>query len=321
MMAMSDSVTPEQRSDVAAPAAAESRRLVLITGMSGAGRSTSLKILEDMGYEAIDNLPLSFLPSMLQAREGIDAPLAVGIDVRTRDFDVPSLIAEIEGLANRDGLHVRLLFLDCDDDILARRYTETRRLHPLARDRRVIDGIVREREYLAPLRIDAHVVLDTSDLRASDLKRILQGHFGIATQGQLQVFVTSFSFRAGLPREADLVFDVRFLDNPFYVPELRYLDGRNQPVGAFIDRDASFEPFWNGLISLLGPLLPHYDREGKSYLTIAVGCTGGRHRSVYVAERLGAWLAGIGQNVVIGHRDLVGAGMPTEPARHLSRRR
>jgi len=280
------------------------RKLVLVTGMSGAGRTTALKILEDLGYEAVDNLPLSFLPSMLVAREEIGTALAIGIDIRTRGFDVPRLLFEIDTLARSGGLDVQLLFLDCDNDILARRYTETRRRHPLARDRRVIDGILLERECLAPLRLQAGIVLDTSELRIADLKRVLAGHFAIESQRRLSVFVTSFSFRSGLPREADLVFDVRFLDNPYYDLALRGQTGLDAAVGDFILRDPCFDRFWDSLISLLGPLLPRYDREGKSYLTIAVGCTGGRHRSVFVAERLGKWLGEIGQTVVVGHREL-----------------
>ena len=309
MERMSDPAPSAQLSNKTDTAAASRRRLVLVTGMSGAGRSTSLKILEDMGYEAVDNLPISFLAAMLHTREEIAAPLAIGIDVRTRDFNVASLKAEISGLADHHWLDVRLLFLDCDDLILARRYTETRRLHPLARDRPVIDGIVLERGYLLPLRQHADVTLDTSDLRTGDLKRLLQGHFGVETRRPLSVFVTSFSFRMGLPREADLVFDVRFLDNPHYDMDLRDLTGLNDAVGAFIERDPSFTPFWNALTALLGPLLPRYDREGKSYLTIAVGCTGGRHRSVYVTELLGKWLRGMGQAAVIGHRDLADAAL------------
>ena len=177
----------------------------------------------------------------------------------------------------------------------------------MARDRPVVDGIVLERGYLLPLRQHADVTLDTSDLRTADLKRILQGHFGVEMQRPLSVFVTSFSFRMGLPREADLVFDVRFLDNPHYDFGLRPLTGLDPAVGTFIERDTSYAPFWTALTALLGPLLPRYDREGKSYLTIAVGCTGGRHRSVFVTERVGEWLGGIGQTVVIGHRDLAEA--------------
>ena len=284
------------------------RKLVLVTGMSGAGRSTALKILEDLGYEAVDNLPLSFLPALLQARQEVVAPLAVGIDVRTRDFDVRRLLSEIDALAHRDGLDIQLLFLDCDNEILARRYTETRRRHPLARDRRVIDGILLEREALVPLRLHAGVLLDTSELRIADLKRVLDGLFGIESRRRLSIFVTSFSFRSGLPREADLVFDVRFLDNPYYDLALRGKTGLDPEVAAFVARDPSFEPFWAALTALLGPLLPRYDREGKSYLTIAVGCTGGRHRSVFIAERLGKWLEEIGQTVVVGHRDLATVG-------------
>jgi len=275
------------------------RRLLVVTGMSGAGRSSALKALEDLGYEAVDNLPLSLLPDLLRAPTQ-RPPLAVGVDVRTRDFGVGALLAAVDRVT---GEHT-LVFLDCDDETLVRRFTETRRRHPLAGDRPVSDGIALERRRLAPLRDRADLVIDTTALSPGDLKRLLHGHFALDAAPGIAIFVTSFSYRNGLPRDADLVLDVRFLRNPHYVPDLRPHTGRDAEVGAFIDADPGFAPFFERLCAWLAPLLPRYEGEGKSYLTIAIGCTGGRHRSVYVAERLAAWLGRQGRRVGIGHRDL-----------------
>ncbi len=278
-------------------------RLVVVTGMSGAGRSTALKTFEDMGYEAVDNLPLSLLPNLV-GPSSAHLPLAVGVDVRTRDFAVPALVQALDRLAAEHKLDLRIIFLDCDDDRLERRYTETRRRHPLAAERPVADGIRLERERVRPLRDRADLVIDTSLLTPGDLKRALNGHFGIGASPAFSTFVTSFSYRHGLPRNADLVLDVRFLVNPHYVPALRPLSGKDSAVGDYIAADPDFEPLFGEFCAWLRKLLPRYEREGKSYLTIAIGCTGGRHRSVYVAERLAAWLAQEGRRVAVAHRDL-----------------
>jgi UPF0042 nucleotide-binding protein len=288
--------------------------VLLITGMSGAGRSTSLKMLEDLGYEAVDNLPLSLLPPLFDSREdsgsGQPRAIAVGIDFRTRDFNVSSLCGEIERLTVARGLDCRLVFLDCDDEILARRFTETRRRHPLAIDRPVPDGIRLERALLARLRERADMVVDTSTLHLPDLRRFLAGHFALQGGAGLQLYLTSFAFREGLPREADLVFDVRFLDNPHYRDDLRALTGLDPAVGEAVAADPAWGRFFTALTQLIETLLPGYAREGKSYLTIAMGCTGGRHRSVYAAERLAEWLRANGQKVTLGHRDLL---LPLSP--------
>jgi UPF0042 nucleotide-binding protein len=276
---------------------------MVVTGMSGAGRSTALKTFEDMGYEAVDNLPLSLLPNLIGAR-GIKAPLAIGVDVRTRDFAVPALLKALDELVKGNNVDLRMVFLDCDDDRLERRYTETRRRHPLAAEHPVADGIRLERQRVWPLRDRADLVIDTTALTAADLRRVLQGHFRLDSAPGITIFVTSFSYRHGLPRDADLVFDMRFLKNPHYVPALRDLSGRDPEIGAFIESDPDFAPRFKELCDWLAKLLPRYENEGKSYLTIALGCTGGRHRSVYVAERLSAWLAGAGRPVGIMHRDL-----------------
>ncbi|WP_395683041.1 RNase adapter RapZ, partial [Inquilinus sp.] len=259
-------------------------RLVLVTGLSGAGHSTTLKTLEDLGHEAIDNLPIALLGPLVDHAEG--RPMAVTIDTRTRGFSVEALETEVAALRARGDVDVRLLFVDADDEVLQRRFTETRRRHPLAIDRPVADGIRRERLELYPLRLLADVVVDTSLTSPQDLRRLIEGHFGLDTSTGLYVTVMSFSFKRGLPREADLVFDVRFLDNPHWVPELRPQTGQDPAVQAMIRRDIQFDPFMASLFGLLEPLLPRYNREGKSYLTIAVGCTGGKHRSVFVAETL-----------------------------------
>ena len=287
-------------------------RVLLVTGMSGAGRSTALKSLEDIGYEAIDNLPLSLVPALIESAAA-DAPaIAVGVDARTRGFGIENLIDTLDLASRRAGRELRILFVDCDDERLGRRYTETRRPHPLAGDRPVMDGIRLERQAVCALRDRADLVIDTSQLTASDLKRLLAGHFAL-DGGRLRIFVGSFSYRAGIPREADLIFDVRFLDNPYYVPQLRPLTGLDPAVAAHIERDPGLQPFLDGLWQWLGPLLPRYENEGKSYLTIAVGCTGGRHRSVYVAERLAARIRADGWPAEVEHRHLPSG--PTATAR------
>ena len=279
-------------------------RIVLVTGVSGAGRSTSLKCFEDLGYEAVDNLPLTLLESVGLGGPADRPPLALGIDIRTRDFGVDSVILGLDRLLASGKVSVTLLFLDCEDDILVRRFTETRRRHPLAADRPVADGLRLERRMLADLRERADLVIDTSQLSPGALKDEITRRFAVGHQSGLALLITSFSYRYGLPREADLVFDARFLSNPHYDPALRDMTGQDKPVGDFIARDADFPTFLEGMGAMLSVLLPRYEKEGKSYLTIAVGCTGGRHRSVYVAERLGKMLESNGRRVHLTHRDI-----------------
>jgi UPF0042 nucleotide-binding protein len=283
----------------------ERQRILLVTGMSGAGKTTALKALEDLGYEAIDHVPLSLLGRLVRPDRVVgQLPVALGIGVRTRDFGVERAICEVESLVEAGLADVKLVFLDCDNDALRRRYTETRHRHPLAGGRPVSDGIAIEREMIAPLRARADLVIDTTNLSPGTLKRIVDGHFAIGAASGLSVFVTSFSFRLGLPKDADLVFDVRFLANPHYDPELQAMSGLQAPVARFIRRDEGLKPFMETLAGLMRPLLPRYAAEGKSYLTIAVGCTGGRHRSVFIAEELGQWLQDEGFPVYLHHRDL-----------------
>jgi len=287
------------------------RPFVVVTGLSGAGRITALRALEDLGYVAVDNLPLPLLGELMRTTTGgageMAAPLAFGVDTRTYRFDPPELVQRLDELRKRDDLAPRLLFLECDSDVLLRRYTETRRPHPMAPDRSVADGIAEERLLLGPLRDAADLTVDTSALTPHQFKQLLTGHFAISDRPGLALTVLSFSYSRGLPREADLVFDARFLKNPHYRAELRPLTGRDADVAAYIEGDPDYRPFIDRLQALVGPLLPRFDAEGKSYLTIAVGCTGGRHRSVAVAERLASWLRQQGRSVTLTHRD---AGLP-----------
>jgi UPF0042 nucleotide-binding protein len=285
------------------PAPPPKRRIVLVTGMSGAGLSTALKAFEDLGYEAVDNLRLGLIPTLVEDQVAARA-LAIAIDTRNANFSTDDLLRIAGQLAEKPGLAATLLFLECSDEALERRFTETRRRHPLALDRPVTDGIRREREMLWKLRDGADHVIDTSLLSLHDLRRQIAGHYRIDDAVGLTLFVTSFSYRHGVPREADLVFDARFLLNPHWDLRLRPLTGRDGEVAAYIRRDPGYADFLAHLVQLLLPLLPRYREEGKSYLTIAIGCTGGRHRSVLVAEELATTLAAHGYVVGIGHRDL-----------------
>ena len=296
----------------------DDRPLVLVTGMSGAGKSTALNVLEDLGYEAVDNLPLSLLSGLVQARgrNAEHAPLALCIDSRTRGFETAHFEHYLGPLLSDRGPDgITLLFLDCETEVLGRRYSETRRRHPLAGDRPVHDGIRRERALLGWLRDRADLTIDSSALSIRDLERIMGAHFRHRANRVLAVSVMSFAYRRGLPREADLVFDVRFLANPHYVPALRPLTGHAPEVVGHVQADPAYRAFFENLVALLHPLLPAFEREGKSYLTIAVGCTGGRHRSVVVAEHLARSLSGSKRTISLRHRDLDHAGAASSGAR------
>ncbi|MGF1477568.1 MAG: RNase adapter RapZ [Geminicoccaceae bacterium] len=284
--------------------------MIIVTGMAGDGRPTALHTLEDLGYEAVDNLPIALLTRLIDPDDAWDQPFAIGIDSRRRAFDPEALIRAVRKLRDRSE-QVTLLFLDCDDDVLSRRFTETRRRHPLA-DHALLDGIAREREVTKPLKAAADMALDTSLYSVHDLRREISHRFQLGGEQHLSIAVKSFSFRVGLPREADLVFDVRFLRNPHWREDLREFTGLDQSVQAFISEDDNFAPLMQRLESLLIPLLPAYLREGKSYLTIAVGCTGGKHRSVFVAETLAHRIQEAGWDVELLHRDIPHRGAERE---------
>jgi UPF0042 nucleotide-binding protein len=276
---------------------------VVVTGMSGAGRTTCLKILEDLGFEAVDNLPVNLLGRVLRGDEAGPSRLAIGLDSRTRGFAPAVLLATLAEVKAQGGVSPTLLFLECEDEVLRRRFSETRRRHPLAEITAVSEALATERAMMAPLKAAAHILIDTSELSVPELRRILTGRFG--TEGaQLTIAVVSFAYRHGLPREADLVFDVRFLRNPHYVDALRPKTGLDAAVQEHIRADPGFSGFVASLEALVLPLLPRYQSEGKSYLTIAFGCTGGKHRSVFLAEMMGEWLRRCGWDATTVHREL-----------------
>jgi UPF0042 nucleotide-binding protein len=279
------------------------RQVLLVTGLSGAGLSTALKALEDMGYQAVDNIPLSLIDQLLDQKEGRGQAVAIGIDSRAWDFSATGIVRKLAELKKRKDSSVKLVFIDCESHILQKRFTETRRVHPQATDRPVKDGVMLERQMMKDLKKAADHVIDTSDIKPYDLRHILTGHFDLEDNAGINVSVMSFGFKNGLPREADLVFDVRFLDNPYWDSKLRPLSGLNKPVAEKIKKDKGYKPFFKNLTGLLSPLLPRYDHEGKHYLTIAIGCTGGRHRSVFVAEELSLWLKKEGYSTTVRHRD------------------
>ena len=281
------------------------RPFVLVTGLSGAGRASILNVLEDLGFETVDNPPLNILEGLVDEGGG---PLAAGIDSRTRGFE-PQLLLEIVGrLRTRPGLAATLIFATADEGVLLRRYTETRRRHPLTPGgplgSRVQDGIAREMALMAPLRDAADLVLDTSELPLPRMRQIVEARFRPDSAPGLAILVQSFGFPRGLPREADLVFDLRFLANPHYDPALRPLTGLDPRIGAFVAADPAFEGFWARLVGFLEPLLPRYVAEGKKYLTVAIGCTGGKHRSVFAAEKLADHLRRQGWRADSAHREL-----------------
>lgn len=273
-------------------------KVVIVTGLSGAGMTSVLKIFEDFGYEVFDNFPLTLVKTLVkQTKKG--RPVAIGIDTRSRGFSASTVLKKTAAL------NATLLFITCDAAVLQKRFSETRRRHPLAKDKPASAGIRKERKQLENLHARADLAIDTSELSIHDLRHILEGHFAIRRKdARLVVTLMSFAFRNGVPREADLVMDVRFAKNPHWVKSLKNKTGLDKKVGDYIKTDAQWRPFLKNFKSLLKPLLPRYAEEGKSYLTIAVGCSGGRHRSVFAVRELGSWLKDMGYTAHIEHRDI-----------------
>lgn len=274
------------------------QKILIVTGLSGAGMSSALKNLEDLGYEVFDNFPLALVNPLLLDSSNNDCPIAIGIDTRTRGFNPKDV------LNSAKQLDATLLFLTADESVLQERFTTTRRRHPMAKDRPIIDGIRKEQDLLHQLKREVDLIIDTSNQSVHDLRRTLEGYFKLENQEQLTISLVSFGFRWGLPREADIVMDVRFLQNPHWIKELRPLSGKDDAVGAYIQKDKNFSPFISRFKEMIDPLLPGYVHEGKSYLTIAIGCSGGRHRSVFIIEQFKSWLAEKGFVAHIFHRDI-----------------
>ena len=284
------------------------QRVLLVTGLLGAGKTTALKVLEDLGWETIDNFPIRLLDRLIDSpdapRSELRAPLAIGFDARTRGFDPNKVIDRVKKLVLRPDLELTTLFLDCSGAELERRYNETRRRHPLAQDLPVTSGIASERELLEPLRRWADMVMSTSDFTSNDLQQAIRERFAERAPQGTTVTVTSFGFSRGMPPIADLVFDMRFLDNPHWDPDLRPLTGKDLPVGEHIARDPAWGDVFGRISDLVLTLLPRYAAQGKAYVNIAFGCTGGRHRSVYSAEQLALILSKAGFNPTVIHRNL-----------------
>lgn len=280
-----------------------SARLILVTGPSGAGRTTAIGALEDLGCETIDNLPLRLVPRLLDGPP-LDRPLALGLAAAGRSFSAAGLIELIDTLTRDPGVQIEVIYLDCRPDVLVRRYSETRRRHPMAPAEDPQAGIAREADLLAPIRTRADMLIDTSDMTPHDLKAEIARWFGATPQGRLAVSVQSFSYKRGVPRGVDMVFDCRFLKNPYWDPALRPLDGRAPAVAQAVAADPRFRPFFDRVADLILMLLPAQTDEGKAHLAIGFGCTGGQHRSVVVAEMLAGALAEAGWQVSKRHREL-----------------
>lgn len=279
--------------------------MIIVTGMSGAGRSRAAMALEDLDWYVVDNLPPQLLPALAGMMTNVGAGvhrLAAVVDVRSREFF--SSFMTYMGQLRESGTAVRLLFLDASDAILVRRFESSRRPHPLQGTGTILDGIQHERTLLGSLKGMADDVIDTTHLSVHDLTRRVRDLVANESELDLQVTVTSFGFKYGLPVDADHVLDVRFIPNPYWVEELRHLTGRDTPVADYVFQQPGAETFIDGYADLLAPALPHYIDELKPHVTLAVGCTGGKHRSVASAERIGARLRQRGFNVVVQHRDL-----------------
>ena len=301
------------------------QRLLLVSGLSGAGKSSILRALEDLGYEAIDNPPLGMIEGLVNgAPAGADSAavsqagagpaaaerrIAVGVDARSRGFDAGAVLGTLARLRLHPAVSAELIYAWADEAVLLRRYTETRRRHPLSPHGRVADGIAAEQALTAPLRVVADLVIDTSDLPTPALRRLIERRYGpeaqFDSQSGLAVLLLSFAFPAGLPRDSDMVFDARFLRNPHYVDGLRPRTGKDPEVGAYIEEDPDYRAFFDGVTGLLRVVLPRFVQEGKKYATIAVGCTGGRHRSVHIIEQLASQLTQAGWRVTTTHRELL----------------
>lgn len=278
-------------------------KLVLVTGPSGAGRSTAINALEDLGYEVIDNLPLALLPRVVEP-VSMHKPLAIGLDTRNRDFSTHGVLDMLHALTRKTNIDTSLVFVTCDQNVLLRRFSETRRRHPLAPAETPQIGIEREFDILQPIKARADILIDTSEMTPHELRADIERWFSTSASQGLAISVQSFSYKRGLPRGVDSLFDCRFLQNPYWSEDLREKNGTDHAVHTYVRDDPRFAEFFQKLLDMSCFLLPAYTDEGKTHFSIGFGCTGGQHRSVAVAESLAAALAERGWQVSIRHREL-----------------
>ncbi|MGR3496563.1 RNase adapter RapZ [Citreimonas sp.] len=290
-------------------------RVVLVTGPSGAGRATAINALEDFGYEAIDNIPLTLIPRLVEGPFQPLRPLALGIDTRNRDFSAKGVLDLQRMLSAAPGVKVDLLYLDCDADVLERRYSETRRRHPMAPEGTPRDGILREFALFEEVRPSADIIVDTTHLTPHDLRSTLEPWFAASAGLGMAISLESFSYKHGLPRGLDMAFDCRFLSNPHWQPELRPHTGLDDAVAAYVAADPRHAAFVSHLLGLIRFVLPEAAAEGKAHLTLGFGCTGGKHRSVAMTETIGQALAADGWRVSTRHRELERRGLYAPGAR------
>lgn len=288
------------------------RRIVLVTGPSGAGRSTAIHVLEDLGYEAIDNFPMGMLLRLMEGAEPA-RPMALGIDARNRDFSTIGFIELTAKLGRMSQVDLTTLYLDCSDEVLLRRFSETRRRHPVAMDASPETGIRQEKELLEPIREIADTLIDTTGLNVHQLREEVDRWFAPDGGRHLAISIESFSYKRGLPLGLDMVFDCRFLANPYWRPELRDADGRNLDVASYVQADTNYAAFFERVVELLLLLLPAFQAEGKAHLSVAFGCTGGQHRSVAMAEAVAKALAEKGRPVAIRHREMERRSLNVRP--------
>lgn len=275
-------------------------KVVIVTGVSGAGKTTALKILEDIGYEAVDNLPCLLLKKIVNNK--LTTNLAIGIDIRSRKFDVNQIKNVID--ENKKHFKLSMIFFNCENSTLIDRFSVTRRRHPLQMNIPINDIIEQERIILSPLKTHADITLDTTNLEVPTLQKTMHSLFALTKSAKINLRLMSFGFKFGIPREADIVMDVRFLENPFYIEKLKKLTGKNKKVIDFLEKQEVFLSFFKLYLNLLNRIIPSYLLEGKKYLTVAFGCTGGIHRSVFVAEKFFKKINKKNVNLFLDHRDL-----------------
>ena len=275
-------------------------QLIIITGASGAGRTTAINVFEDVGFESVDNIPISMIDSLVLSKTR-NKNLALGVDIRTREFS-PENLRKL--LSKYKKMVVKIIFLDCDSNKLLKRFNETRRSHPLSGVKSLSEALVEEMEYLKPIKDFANIIIDTTDYSPTDLREELLNNLSIAKIKKFSILLQSFSYKNGLPRNFDMIFDCRFLKNPYWISHLKELDGRDKKVQDFVSSSREFKIFFSKVLSLINFLIPQVQKEGKSQFSIGFGCTGGQHRSVVFVNMLSNKLNSEGHNVLSNHRDL-----------------